>query len=262
MIQVKKCGYDSWHPKPFDIEHPNGLAHYLLLLIKTDAWYISNGQKTIIKPNSLILFDKEIYIHYGCDQSYYTDDWVHFAFTPDNESLIHTLGIPFNTPLPISDTKRLSSYIQLISREFYFQSENSGEIINHLLHAFLFTLPIEIQQSAIPDIPHKLYPDFLQLRNTIYSNPAQHYNSEQLARCLNLSVSRFQHLYKIFFSITPQNDIICARVKYAKFYLRNTNMSICSIASFCGYESEEHFMRQFKKNAGMTPTEFRYKKNK
>ena len=36
-------------------------------------------------------------------------------------------------------------------------------------------------------------------------------------------------------------------------------MSIRSLSDFCGYDNELHFMRQFKKFVGMTPTEYRQK---
>ena len=42
-----------------------------------------------------------------------------------------------------------------------------------------------------------------------------------------------------------------------KYYLAGSDMSIRGLADFCGYESELHFMRQFKKFVGMTPTEYR-----
>ena len=34
-------------------------------------------------------------------------------------------------------------------------------------------------------------------------------------------------------------------------------MSISSLAAFCGYDNELHFMRQFKKGTGMTPSQYR-----
>ena len=34
-------------------------------------------------------------------------------------------------------------------------------------------------------------------------------------------------------------------------------ISITEISTKCGYKSEFHFMRQFKKETGLTPTEFR-----
>lgn len=72
-----------------------------------------------------------------------------------------------------------------------------------------------------------------------------------------LSLSYFQHLYKQFFDSSCQQDIINARLELAKYYLKDSDMSIRSLSDFCGYENELHFMRQFKKFIGMTPTEYR-----
>ena len=43
----------------------------------------------------------------------------------------------------------------------------------------------------------------------------------------------------------------------AKQLLTYTDLRIREIADQCGYQNESHFMRQFKKNNGVTPTVFR-----
>lgn len=203
MIQVTNCGYDSFHQQPFDREYPNGLSHYLFLLFKSDAWIIQNGRPVAVKPNTAILFDQNTYIRYGCHHPHFSDDWIHFSFSQKEESIMHTLGLPCHIPFSVSDTHRLSRFIQLITHEVYFSSSHSDEVISHLMYAFLTTLADELQRPASAGIPHKQYPAFQKLRASIYTNPELHYHSEQLARSLNLSVSRFQHLYKTFFFNYP-----------------------------------------------------------
>ncbi len=67
------------------------------------------------------------------------------------------------------------------------------------------------------------------------------------------------HLYKEFFGITFANDIINARIEMAKKLLVTSNMKIFEIAKKCGYESTEHFIRQFSKITGETPHKFKNK---
>lgn len=257
MIQVTNCGYDSSHQKPFDREYPDGLPHYLFLLFKTDAWIIQNGKSVFLQPNTAILFAPNTYIHYGGSHTHFNDDWIHFSFSPDSEDIMHTLKIPFHIPFPTADAHRLSRYIQLITREVFFKSNRSDEVISHLMYAFLSTLADEVQKPISSNITNKQYSAFQKLRTSIYANPALPYHAEELASSLHLSVSRFQHLYRTFFSVTAQNDVIHARIQMAKFYLKNSHTSISSIASICGYENEVHFMRQFKRSEGLTPSEYR-----
>lgn len=48
-----------------------------------------------------------------------------------------------------------------------------------------------------------------------------------------------------------------AKMKKARTLLRNSNMTVESIAYVAGYQNVEHFTRQFKKKYDVTPTEYR-----
>ena len=96
-----------------------------------------------------------------------------------------------------------------------------------------------------------------QLRMSILNAPHKKWTVPDMAQTVHMSPSYFQHLYKQMFGISCMQDVIAARLKNAKFYLRTSDMSIQSLAEFCGYENELHFMRQFKKQEGMTPTQYR-----
>ena len=47
------------------------------------------------------------------------------------------------------------------------------------------------------------------------------------------------------------------RMKKARTLLKNTSMTVESIAESVGYQNVEHFNRLFKKKYGMTPVQFR-----
>ena len=97
MITILRCGHDSHHSRPVEMEHRHGLDHYLLLLIKTEGYVEQKGQVLTAFPESAVLFQKNTPIRYGCRLDHYNDDWIHFSLSADEKILIET-GIPFGAP--------------------------------------------------------------------------------------------------------------------------------------------------------------------
>lgn len=261
MIKVYNCGHDSHHKKPCDILHAAGLNDYLILLVKQHAWVYIDNEKHTIAPNSVLLFPPASPIHYGCDTADYNDDWIHFDLFDHDAALLDTFAFPYGIILQPRDFRRLSDYAKIISDEFHSDGIYQADIIDKLMHIFLCALDEELKKmvglSSISPVTQKYYREFAKIRTQIYNSPSADWSVNQLADTLCLSCSHFQHLYKHFFDCSCQHDIILARVALAKFYLTTTNMSIYQLSLFCGYETDLHFMRQFKKYVGITPTEFR-----
>ncbi len=258
MIKVFHCGHDSHHKKPCDILHANGLNNYLLLLVKQNAWLYTNDEKCVVAPNSVLLFRPHTPIHYGCDTAGYNDDWIHFDLSDSNIGLLDSAAFSYHTALHPRDFHRLSDYARMISDEFHSNGIYREAIIDKLMQIFLLALDEELKKTTSPSSESpKYYYEFAKLRTQIYNSPAAEWSISQLAETLCLSCSHFQHLYSRFFGCSCRHDIILARIALAKFYLATTDMSIYQLSIFCGYETDLHFMRQFKKYTGVTPSEYR-----
>lgn len=257
MINVTICGHDSHHPSSFTMEHSQGLPDYLFLLVKTDAWFMFEEKKVQTGPNMAILFDKNTEIRYGCEHENYNDDWIHFDFSEETDSLLQRLRIPFGQPLYLPQINSLSRYIQLMTPVFHSDGTHRAEMLDALMRALLYALDEQLATAQSAASMNKHYSAFQSLRAELYNNPGAGWNVSAMAASLFLSPSYFQHLYQEFFHCSCQQDIIRARLELAKFHLSNSDLSIRSLAEFCGYGNELHFMRQFKKFEGMTPSEFR-----
>lgn len=96
-----------------------------------------------------------------------------------------------------------------------------------------------------------------KLRLQMTNQPQLDWSMEKSAKEIGISQSHLQRLYRELFGTTMTEDLICARVSRAEFLLLHTQLRITEIAAECGYQNETHFMRQFKKRKGMTPTQFR-----
>jgi AraC-like DNA-binding protein len=78
-----------------------------------------------------------------------------------------------------------------------------------------------------------------------------------LALLVNLSPARFRHLYKPQTGTTPAQYLKEVRLRRAAKLLRNTFLTIKQILKHAGLGSNAHFVRDFRKLYGMTPTAYR-----
>ena len=74
---------------------------------------------------------------------------------------------------------------------------------------------------------------------------------------MNLSPSRFRHLFKQEIGTTPAQYLKEFRLRKAEKMLRTTFLSIKQILEQVGIASNAHFVRDFRQKYGMTPTAYR-----
>ena len=78
-----------------------------------------------------------------------------------------------------------------------------------------------------------------------------------LATLVNLSPSRFRHLFKQETGTTPAQYLKDCRVRKAEKMLRTTFLSIKQILKQVGIASNAHFVHDFRRKYGTTPTAYR-----
>ena len=257
MITVNVCGYDSMHRAAFDRANEKGYEDNALLLVKTESFFELQGELADFPPNTVMLYEKHSPVHYGCRNPRYNDDWIHFDLEGEDAGLLRELAIPVNIPFTLPHLGVLTDYSRLIVQEKLASHAHRQTIIDALMRALLYSLAGQLQASPNGNESHRYYYALKELRLELMNAPCQKWETAQLAKRLHLSVSHFQHLYKQFFGTTCMQDLISARIEHAKLQLRLSDMSVSSLALFCGYENELHFMRQFKKRTGMTPSQYR-----
>lgn len=83
------------------------------------------------------------------------------------------------------------------------------------------------------------------------------WDARTLGELVNLSASRFRHLFKQETGTTPGQYLRELRFRKAELMLRTTFLSLKEIADEVGTISLSHFMKEFKRRYGMTPSEYR-----
>ena len=87
-------------------------------------------------------------------------------------------------------------------------------------------------------------------------------NSEELtleilaSKCFVSTATLRRYFYE-FTDMSPQQFIASARISHAQYLLSNTNQSITEISEAVGFESISCFTRAFKRQCGVSPSEYR-----
>ena len=255
-MKITNVGYNYRHSSDFCINRPFGSGDYILLIIKTEVFVCFREQRSVVPPNSAIIFKKGTPQVYGAVNSEYVNDWIHFDMDESEERFITDLGIPFDTIITLYDINALLSLIKNIFFERYSQNLHKEAAMKRYFELILLKISENINQQHTQR-EHPYYEAFCNLRNEIRLVPQNRWTVDEIGKKLNLSRSYIQHLYKLFFNTSIISDIQSNRMEHAKYLLSATDMTVIGISQACGYNNDVHFMRTFKKITGMTPTEFR-----
>lgn len=78
----------------------------------------------------------------------------------------------------------------------------------------------------------------------------------KIASELGYSVSQMKKLYRRETGRGVVDALIALKIDAARRLLREGNMNISQVAEYLGYESPAYFSRQFRRRAGLSPSEF------
>lgn len=82
-----------------------------------------------------------------------------------------------------------------------------------------------------------------------------------LAHSVNLSVWRLSHIFRSEVGISPIQYLKVLRIEKAKHLLETSFLSVKEITHLVGLNDESHFVRDFKKAYGLSPTPYRLRFN-
>ena len=80
----------------------------------------------------------------------------------------------------------------------------------------------------------------------------------EMAQCAGLSTSHFLEMFRKSTGESPHQFVLRQRVERAKEMLRQAEMRVLDVAVACGFKTQQHFARVFRRICGASPTEYRY----
>ena len=257
-MRIVNVGYDYRHPTGFAIDRPRGTGDCILLILRTEAFFVFRGVRVIAPPCSAVLLKKGTPQLYGATNGDFVNDWIHFEIDSEEERAIEEAGIPFDTVIPLREVSELSDFVKSVFLERYSQNVHKEASMECYFRLILLKI-LDHTQGSTPFGEHPYYHAMCILRNDIRSAPGEDWSIEAIARRMRLSRSYVQHLYKHFFGKGIVADVQAGRIEHAKYLLSATDVTVGRVADACGYASDVHFMRVFKKETRLTPSQFREK---
>ena len=249
MIEIHRIAENTVHDSSFKINRPTGYPVYLLILVLSPARFEVDGEWVDTPSDSIVLYKPRQKHCYAASGGEYRNHWMHFS----SNTPILPDRFPFGKPIHMHQSADYYNLFHMLHNEYYRLSPHRGKILNNLTTVILDKLFDESSHEAYPDIYYKL----AALREQIYNAPSQPWSIDEMAAGLNISANYLHTLYRQYFKTTCIQDVIQSRTQYATELLTSNTKPIKEIAELCGYQSTEHFIRQFKTVTGTTPNRYR-----
>ena len=79
----------------------------------------------------------------------------------------------------------------------------------------------------------------------------------EMAQSVELSTSHFSRMFRKSTGESPHHFVLRHRVERAKEMLRAAEARVLDVAVACGFKTQQHFARVFRRMCGVSPTEYR-----
>ena len=79
----------------------------------------------------------------------------------------------------------------------------------------------------------------------------------ELGEVVHMSPAYLSHIFRETTGFSLWDYITARRIELAKHLLLSTNRKILDIAFECGFQNSTHFNKSFRKQTGVTPSEYR-----
>lgn len=252
-IYILDCGY---HVTTKGIPSSQTVVDHFSLhcIIRGKGLYQIHNHTHFLQENDCFLLLPNTPIRYQSDEH---DPWVYYWIGFDGIDALHLMqlcNISYETPIlhyekmgeltsilkPLTELKNVSisdSYVAL--GQFYI-------LCSKLMQHNSNIKPLSRKQDYVNQT-------LSVIQNSYYKN----ISVQGIADAIGLERTYLYRIFKEVKGISIQEYITNLKIKRACYFLTNSNLPYCEIAYYCGYISEQYFSIAFKKNTGMSPSQYR-----
>ena len=256
----------------FNIDE-NSTKPQLLYFIKDDCFYAYDKEEFthlnaevmfVISGNGNAIIEQTIYpLKENC-MYFLNPNTPHGEFVEKNQKFTYyILGIK-NCQFPIPKQNifqfERTDFIPHLLHEFFSELQTKKAFWNEAYQNYFDLLMIYFKRHY--NISHvefsSIYSDEVaKIKNYIDVNFCGDISSKTIADEFNLLQNSLNKKFKKYIGQSIQDYILQLRINNAKYWLKNTSLSISKIAMKCGFNSPAYFSKYFKKVTKISPIEYR-----
>ena len=237
---------------------PRGRLDYQLLYVaagKTVFYF--DGEATEVTAGHMVLFQPRQEQHY----EYFGKDkpevyWVHFT-GGEVKNILRHYGIPLDKNVLYSGTSATYAYL---FKEMIHELQTCRTGFEELLEMYLRQVFLLVQRSwqeRKPTVNSYLAEEMEYARRYFNEHYNEPINIEEYAQSRGMSVSWFLRNFKQVTMKSPMQYILSIRISNAVSLLETTDYNVAEIAAIIGYDNPLYFSRIFRKQKGLSPSDFR-----
>lgn len=258
---VTSCGkYQIFTKEKLPTYRPRGRIDFQLLYIASGKgrFYFKEDKETIVSAGHMVLYcprEMQKYVYYAEDQTEVY--WVHFTGSNVKNILKKHSLLPDNHILYSGTFPEYQQIFQQMIQELQLGKADFENYLSLLLYQlFIITGRHQTEPKTISNAVQKDIDYAIRYFNENYY---KNINIDEFAASLNMSTCWFIRNFKQCNQITPMAYILNIRIANAQNLLETTSYNVNEIASIIGYDNALYFSRLFKKQTGLSPSQYRKK---
>ena len=260
-LVVGSCGTYHLYTRPkLPTYRPKGRVDFQLLYIASGIahFYFDNDETdTVVPAGHMVLYrpkEPQRYVYYGNEQTEVY--WVHFTGNSAKKILA---GYGITNEMRVLPTGTSLDYARIFKQmihELQRCQTHYPEILTLLLRQLFILIHRQLtrEHTRKNDYLEEEMSLAMQFFNDNYNTEV---NIEEYASARGMSVSWFIRSFKQYTHTTPMQYIVSRRITNAQMLLETTNYNITEIGQIVGYDNSLYFSRIFRKQKGMSPSEYR-----
>lgn len=239
-------------------DRPKGRKDYqFLYVVSGKAHFYFDGVKEIVSAGNIVIYrpgESQRYWYCGNDKTEVF--WVHFTGS-DVKEFFEKYGITREVHVVhIGESYEYKKIFQQMIKELKLCKEDYEQLLANHLHNLMITIHRSVNRK-LEGRNQAMGNEIDEAIAYFHMNYNKPINIEEYAKSIHMSVRWFIRNFKEHTKTTPAQYILSLRIINAKALLMQTDYDVKEIANIVGYENAFYFSRIFKKQTGLSPTEYR-----